>query len=81
MSNRKTPMTSVNSWDELRDALKDQGLAIIDKFKRKDFEDVANGLSCFTSLNQAKGSCDYFSCQVSRPKCIMLSFPLKLKMA
>ena len=59
-------MTSINSWDELRDALKDQGLAIIDKFKRKDFEDVANGLSCFTSLNQAKGSCDYFSCQVSR---------------
>ena len=61
-----TPMDSVNSWDELRNALKVGGIAIIDKFTKKDFEAVANGLSFFTSMNQAKGSCDYFTCQVSR---------------
>ena len=62
----KTPMSSVNSWKELRDALKVEGVTIIEKFTKKDFEDVANGLSNFTSLNQAKESCDFFTCQVSR---------------
>ena len=59
-------MSSVNSWQDLRNAMEDQGVAIIEKFTKRDFEDVANGLSSFTNLNQAKGFCDYFSCQVSR---------------
>ena len=59
-------MDSVGGWEDLRDAMKKGGIAIIDAFTRRDFEDIGSGLNCFTSLDQAKASCDYFSCQVSR---------------
>ena len=60
----KVGMDSVSSWQDLRTALRGRRIPIIDDFKSDDFGDISSGLRCFTSLDRAKTSYDYFSCQV-----------------
>ena len=61
-----TSLDSVDSWEGLRSSLKTSGIPLIDTFTRRDFEDIESGRKFFGRLNEAKGRCDYFSCQICR---------------
>lgn len=59
-------LDSVDSWEELRTSLKTSGVMPIESFTRRDFEDIESGRKSFGRLNDAKGRCDFFSCQICR---------------
>ena len=61
----KVSMDSVMDWKDLRRKLKGNRIPIVGAFEEGDFGEVRDGLVCFKSLYQARGTYDYFTCQVS----------------
>ena len=61
----KVSMDSVMDWKDLRCKLKGNRIPIVGAFEKGDFGELRDGLVCFKSLYQARGTYDYFTCQVS----------------
>lgn len=61
----KVSMNSVSDWKDLRSKLKGNRVPIVGAFEEGDFGEVRDGLACFQSLFRARGTYDYFTCQVS----------------
>lgn len=59
-------MDSLKDLQDLRSKLKGNRIPIAGAFEGGDFGEVREGLGCFKNLCRARGSYDYFTCQVSR---------------
>ena len=57
-------LDSVHSWEDLRTALITTTTPTAQALEATDFAIVSEGLRCFQSINQAKLSYDFFSCNV-----------------